>query len=140
MLGIGDDFSELKLKELDKLVGHSTGRGTRPVRRNNECAHVRHIARTLARGTLTLRVRGHLAQVALMRWLGLFFESNDSVAFECLQPGNVQNPSDVYLNEAQLGVSFALEFENKDFFVKIENFVLELSCRTLDRNHDGTLA
>ena len=46
-------------------VSHSTGRGTRLVRRNNECARVWHIARTFARGTLTLRVRGHLAQVAL---------------------------------------------------------------------------
>ena len=37
---------------------------------------------------------------------------------------NVQNPSDVYLNEIQFGVLFALEFENKDYFsVKIENFV-----------------
>ena len=51
-------------------------------------------------------------------------ESNDSVAFECLQPGNVQNLSDIYLNEAQQGVFFALEFENKDYFSdKIENFV-----------------
>ena len=51
-------------------------------------------------------------------------ESNDSVAFECLQPGNVQNLSDIYLNEAQQGVSFAQKFENKDYFSdKIENFV-----------------
>jgi len=50
--------------------------------------------------------------------------SNDSVAFECLQPGNVPNPSDIYLSEAQKAVAFALEFENKDYFsVKIENFV-----------------
>ena len=35
--------------------------------------------------------------------------------FESFQPGNVQNPSDVYLNEALLGVSFAPEIEDKDF-------------------------
>ena len=50
-----------------------------------------------------------------MRWWSLF-ESNDSVAFECLQPANVQNPSDVYLNEAPLSVSLLIEFENKDSF------------------------
>ena len=47
----------------------------------------------------------------------LLIESNGSVASECFRPGNVQNPSsDVYLNEVQLGVSFALKFENEVYF------------------------
>jgi hypothetical protein len=51
-------------------------------------------------------------------------EANDSTKFECFQPGNVLNPSDIDLNEEQQGVAFALEFENKDYFtVKLENFV-----------------
>ena len=54
----------------------------------------------------------------------LLINSNDSVAFECLRPSNVQNPPDVYFNEVQLGVSFVLEMEYKVYFsVNIENFV-----------------
>ena len=54
----------------------------------------------------------------------LLINSNESVAFECFRPGNVQNPSDVYFNEVQFAVSFVLEMEYKVYFsVKIENFV-----------------
>ena len=54
----------------------------------------------------------------------LLINSNESVVFECFRPSNGQNPSDVYFNEVQFGVSFVLEMEYKVYFsVKIENFV-----------------